>query len=182
MTALAFHQRKSRELFATEKPVVKVQSACFEKLIFLHAFNVRKTLRIAKFGGLEPRHCEDKGNCGTRNRPENFSGPKSQLSNFNLFVLKSWSFKHVFNVRKTKRVAKFDGLEPRCCEDIKGIVAPQIDPKSFGTFEKQPPGLTLLVLWVSCAALKAYRHCMFFLISQGSLWKVLGRTIKGTCC
>ena len=75
--------RKSRELFGPEKLVVKLQSACFEKLIFLH----------------------------------------------------------VFNIRKTKRIAKFDGSEPRRCKDIKGIVAPEIDPKSFGTFEKRAPGL-----------------------------------------
>ena len=31
----------------------------------------------------------------------------------------------------------FDGLEPRRCEDIKKIVAPEIGPKSFETFEKQ---------------------------------------------
>ena len=74
--------RKSPELFGPEKLVVKLQSACFEKLIFLH----------------------------------------------------------VFNVRKTKTIAKFEGLEPRSCEDIKGIVAPEIGPKSFGTFEKQAPG------------------------------------------
>ena len=49
-------------------------------------------------------------------------------------------FLHVFNIRKTKRIAKFDGLEPRRCEDIKGIVAPEIDPKSFWTFEKRAPG------------------------------------------
>ena len=42
-----------------------------------------------------------------------------------------------FNVGKTKRIAKFDSLEPRRCEDIKGIVAPEIGSKSFGTFEKQ---------------------------------------------
>ena len=36
---------------------------------------------------------------------------------------------------------KFDGLEPRRCEDIKEIVAPEINPKSFGTFEKQAPAL-----------------------------------------
>ena len=48
-------------------------------------------------------------------------------------------FLHVFNIRKTKRIAKSDGLEPRRCEDIKGIVAPEIDPKSFGTFEKRAP-------------------------------------------
>ena len=44
-------------------------------------------------------------------------------------------------IRKTKTIAKFEGLEPRRCEDIKGIVAPEIGPKSFGTFEKQAPGL-----------------------------------------
>ena len=75
--------RKSRELFGPEKLVVKLQSACFEKLIFLH----------------------------------------------------------VFNIRKIKRIAKFEGLEPRRCEDTKGIVAPERDPKSFGTFEKQAPAL-----------------------------------------
>ena len=42
-------------------------------------------------------------------------------------------------MRKIKRIAKFEGLEPRRCEDIKGIVVPDIDPKSFGTFEKQAP-------------------------------------------
>ena len=68
--------RKSRELFGPEKLVVKLQSACFEKLIF-------------------------------------------------------------FDIRKAKRIAKFDGLEPRHCEDIKAVVAPEIGPKSFGTFEKQ---------------------------------------------
>ena len=30
-------------------------------------------------------------------------------------------------------------LEPRRYEDIKGIVAPEIGPKSFGTYEKQIP-------------------------------------------
>ena len=74
--------RKSRGLFGPEKLVVKLQSAYFEKLIFLH----------------------------------------------------------VFNIRKIKRIAKFEGLEPRRCEDIKGIVAPERDPKSFGTFEKKAPG------------------------------------------
>ena len=37
----------------------------------------------------------------------------------------------------------FDGLEPRRCEDIKGIVAPEVGPKSFGTFKKQAPGREL---------------------------------------
>ena len=76
--------RTSRELFGPEKLVVKLQSARFEKLIFLHAFNMRKI----------------------------------------------------------KRIAKFEGLEPRRCEDIEGIVVPDIGPKSFGTFEKQALGLS----------------------------------------
>ena len=38
---------------------------------------------------------------------------------------------------------KFGGLEPRRYEDIKEIVAPEIDPKSFGTFEKQAPDRVL---------------------------------------
>ena len=75
--------RKSPELFGPEKLVIKLQSACFEKLIFLH----------------------------------------------------------VFNIRKTKTIEKFEGLKPRCCEDIKGIVAPEIGPKTFETFEKQAPDL-----------------------------------------
>ena len=37
----------------------------------------------------------------------------------------------------TKRIAKFDGLEPRRWEAIKEIVAAEIGPKTFGTFEKQ---------------------------------------------
>ena len=37
-------------------------------------------------------------------------------------------------------IAKFDGLEPRRCKDTKGIMAPEIDPKSFATFEKQALG------------------------------------------
>ena len=52
----------------------------------------------------------------------------------------------MINIRKTKRIAKFGGLEPRRCEDVKGIVAPEIDPKSLGTFEKQGP----VCNWPSC--------------------------------
>ena len=83
--------RTSRELFGPEKLVVKLQSARFEKLIFLHAFNMRKI----------------------------------------------------------KRIAKFEGLEPRRCEDIKGIVVPDIGPKSFGTFEKQAPDTERIVTFTN---------------------------------
>ena len=46
-------------------------------------------------------------------------------------------------MRKIKRISKFEGLEPRRCEDIKGIVVLDIGPKSFGTFEKQASGKRL---------------------------------------
>ena len=46
----------------------------------------------------------------------------------------------VFNIGNTKRIAKFEGLEPWRYEGIEGIVAPEKGPKSFGTFEKQAPG------------------------------------------
>ena len=39
--------RKSRELFGSENPAVKLQTACFEKVISWHVFNVRNTKRIA---------------------------------------------------------------------------------------------------------------------------------------
>ena len=66
--------------------------------------------------------------------PENFSGPKRQLLNSNPL----WKA-NLF--RESKRAMKFDGLEPRRCEDIKKIVAPEIGPKSFETFEKQAAGV-----------------------------------------
>lgn len=65
--------QKSQEPFAPEKPTVKLQSACLEKL----------------------------------------------------------TFKHIFYVRKAKRIANFHGLEPCCCEDVKGIVSLQIGPNKF---------------------------------------------------
>ena len=49
-------------------------------------------------------------------------------------------------------MAKFDGLEPLRCENIKGIVAPEIDPKRFGTFEKQAPERRIVVLFCDIVA------------------------------
>ena len=45
----------------------------------------------------------------------------------------------IFNVRKTMRIVKFDGLELQRREDVKGIVAPERGQKGFGTLEKQAP-------------------------------------------
>ena len=62
----------SLKFFGPEKPVVKMQSACFEKLIFWHVFNVRKVKKIAKVDGLERRRCEDRmGIVTAKNKPEN---------------------------------------------------------------------------------------------------------------
>ena len=36
-------------------------------------------------------------------------------------------------------IAKFDSLEHRLCEDIKGIVAPEIDLKRLGSFRETDP-------------------------------------------
>jgi len=69
---------------------------------------------------------------------EKFSGLKSHLSNCSVLVLKSQSFRVFFNVRKTKRIARCDGSEPRCCEDIKGIVTPKMGPKNLGLFRNRP--------------------------------------------
>ena len=38
-------------------------------------------------------------------------------------------FSHVFNARKAKEIAKFDGLERRPCEDRKEIVAAKNKPE-----------------------------------------------------
>ena len=48
----------------------------------------------------------------------------------------------MFNVRKTKRIVKIEDLEPQRCEDMKGIVAPEIGPKSFVTSVNQATGPT----------------------------------------
>ena len=67
----------------------------------------------------------------------------------------------VFNLRKTKRIAKFDVLEPGHCKDIKGILAPKV----FGTFEKQAPGRGSLLLFLIFAGNFSRPLCQsFFLV------------------
>ena len=68
-------------------------------------------------------------------------------------------FLHVFNTRKTKKTAKFEGLEPRRCEDKKAIVAPEISPKTFGTLEKHAPGLCSIITdWLAISQWLLYAH------------------------
>ena len=65
--------------------------------------------------------------------PYNFSGLTQSIENLVGKLLSTCFekliFEHVFNVRKTERIAKSDGLETRRCEHIKGIVPPEIDSK-----------------------------------------------------
>ena len=75
--------RKSRKLFGSEKPFVKVRPAYSVKLVFLY----------------------------------------------------------VVKEIKTKITAKFRASGRLRFEDTKRIMSPEIRPKSFGTFEKQAPGL-----------------------------------------
>ena len=57
--------------------------------------------------------------------PENFSGPEKPVVKLQSACFEKLISEYVFNARKTKRIAKLDGLEPRRCEDIKGIVVPE---------------------------------------------------------
>ena len=48
-------------------------------------------------------------------------------------------FSYVVKEIKIKITAKFRASRRLCFENTKRIVAPEISPKSFGTFEKQAP-------------------------------------------
>ena len=57
-----------------------------------------------------------------------------------------------------KITAKFRASRRLCFEDTKGIMSPEMRPKSFGTFEKRVPGLpdkSVRMERVSSAALRA---------------------------
>ena len=59
-------------------------------------------------------------------------GPEEPFVNLQSTCFEKVIFKRVLNVRKSKRIAKFERLEPRRCEDIKGIVAPKWARKVSG--------------------------------------------------
>lgn len=60
---------------------------------------------------------------------------------------------------KPRRLQKFEGLEPRRCEDKTAIVAPEIGPKRFGTLEKQAPGLCSIIMdWLAISQWLLYAH------------------------
>ena len=59
--------------------------------------------------------------------------PEKPLVKLRSAYLEKLTFQYFISVRKTKRIAKFHG------EDIKSIVAPEVDSKSFGTFLRNRP-------------------------------------------
>ena len=69
---------------------------------------------------------------------ENFSGPKSQLSNYNPLGL---GLADLLTSLKKEKPRGLHSSEPRRCEDIKGIVAPEMSQKTFCSFEKEAPGV-----------------------------------------
>ena len=71
--------------------------------------------------------------------PRTFRARKGRVVKLQSASFEKLIFKHGFNARKTKRIAKFDGWEPQCCEDVNGIVAPEIDPKSSCDFRETDP-------------------------------------------
>jgi len=72
--------------------------------------------------------------------PGNFSCPNSQLWNCNPLVWKADVFT-CFRCKKNQEACEPWWLRTsRRCKDMKGIVAPELGPKSFGTFEKQASG------------------------------------------
>ena len=58
--------------------------------------------------------------------------PKKPVVKMQFTCFEKIIFYDVFNVRKLM-IAKFEGLEPQRCPVIKGIVVPEIGPKSFWT-------------------------------------------------
>ena len=73
--------------------------------------------------------------------------------------------------------AKFDCLEHRRCEDLKGIVAPEIGPINYGTFEKQAPGVSLKVTFTPKRQLPFKKPFLFLILF---LVKDFAHSIKST--
>ena len=68
------------------------------------------------------------------------------------------------------RIAKFDDSEPQRCEDMEGIVTPEIGPKSFGSFEKQATGARCSKVPKTLRARKAIRKTPTRLFRKAGLF------------
>jgi len=61
--------------------------------------------------------------------------------------------------------AKFLASGPLRCGDTKRIMLPEICPKSFGTFEKQAPDLSFVLVYWHCPSGRRNQETLFFRLS-----------------
>ena len=93
----------------------------------------RSELPRSRRSGLKNSQINERGACFGSKVPRTFWARKASL--FGKADLLT-----CFNVRQTKRIAKLAGLEPRCCEDIKGIKGNK--PEKFRDLRnRSQPGL-----------------------------------------
>ena len=71
-------------------------------------------------------------------------------------------FSYVVKGIKIKIIAKFRASRRLRIEDTKRIMSPEIRPKSFGTFEKQAPGLNFSGLSHCCISSTNHSLCALF--------------------
>ena len=92
-------------------------------------------------------------------------GPEKPLVKLRSAYLEKLTFQYFISVRKTKRIAKFHG------EDIKSIVAPEVDSKSFGTFLRNR----------SLAPLCCSKEGQRYSLDKSSIQKISAIKINSSC-
>ena len=112
-------------------------------------------------------------------------GPENQLSNCNPLVFKSWSFNMFLMLEKPRGYQSLMAQNPRRCEDIKGIVTPEIGPKCFGIFEKQAPVFRPLYLTFCTDILSHISHLLITNLLKAIIISTLVCELIGhltSCC
>ena len=66
-------------------------------------------------------------------------GPENPFQKLRSAYSKKLAFYYDFKIRKGTLVAKFHSWKRRSFTDRQEIIAPEIGPESFGTFEKRAP-------------------------------------------
>ena len=120
--------------------------------------------------------------------PRTYRAPKSQLSNFNLLVLRSWSF-NMFLCSKNQDDCEVWWLRTSSMRRYKGICGTELDPKSFRTFDrpqvafpiyaiarrrrsKKPKvSISKLSFVTGCTTISLFHHCgQNYVKFSGSYW------------
>ena len=73
-------------------------------------------------------------------------GPEKPFVNLRLAYSVKLVFSNAVKGIKIKITSKFRASRRLCCEDTKRTLSPEMRLKSYGTFEKQTPGVTLSVV------------------------------------